>query len=200
MRTFCLLVFGYLFARASADPKVSSTRTDFDNLPSRIIYFEDTSVSSLALSLRWSLIGHAYAVKRQVVLYHDSVERQTWRSQDEGASWELLDSVPSGESWSVVEHPYDNRIVRSSPTLLLSVHVAYCGYQAFILSKSTTQYRTLDRGRTWQTFETPLPPALNSQPLAFHSRKDKWDWIMFTGQRCESLGGWLSKACQDEVS
>jgi hypothetical protein len=77
--------------------------------------------------------------------------------------------------------------------------VADCQYQAFILSKSTTQYRTLDRGRTWQTFETPLPPALNSQPLAFHSKKDKWDWIMFTGQLCESLGGWRGMACQDEV-
>lgn len=36
---------------------------------------------------------------------------------------------------------------------------------------------------------------MGAEVLSFHSRK--WDWIIYTGQRCEAFGGWLGKSCID---
>lgn len=47
----------------------------------------------------------------QVILYHDAADRNVWRSEDEGKSWKLLDGIPQGEAWSVVEHPFNSRTV-----------------------------------------------------------------------------------------
>lgn len=65
------------------------------------------------------------------------------------------------------------------------------------MTGGTKQYRTLDRGTTWAPFETAIPPTLGSAALSFHAQK--WDWIIFTGQRCEGMGGWKGKVCKDEV-
>ena len=50
----------------------------------------------------------------QVVLYHDQLGKNVWRSGNEGKSWEIVDGVPMGQSLLVVEHPYDSKIVRRS--------------------------------------------------------------------------------------
>jgi hypothetical protein len=69
--------------------------------------------------------------------------------------------------------------------------------QAFVLSKGKKHYRTTNRGETWQTFEVPAAPAIASEVLGFHA--DNWEWVLYSGQHCESLGGWLGQTCFDEV-
>jgi len=71
-------------------------------------------------------------------------------------------------------------------------------HKAFILTAETTHYRTMNKGETWSSFKTPLPPSLSANTLGFNAKK--WDWILFTGQKCESQGGWGGKVCHDEVS
>ncbi|GAA5905768.1 hypothetical protein JCM6882_000453 [Rhodosporidiobolus microsporus] len=134
--------------------KPALTHTLFDNLPARILYFDDSPS----------------------VLYHDQLSRNVWRSTDEGKSWHIINGVPKGEAYVVVEHPWDNKI-------------------AFILSPTTTHYRTLNRGETWQSFVTPLAPSLGANTLAFHAKR--WDWVLFTGQECEDKGGWTGRICSD---
>lgn len=56
----------------------------------------------------------------------------------------------------------------------------------------------MNKGETWSSFKTPLPPSLSANTLGFNAKK--WDWILFTGQKCESTGGWGGKVCHDEVS
>jgi hypothetical protein len=102
----------------------------------------------------------------QTVLLHDSAARTTWRSADEGKTWAPVDGVPAGDSWLVVEHPFDTTIVRQTHSRSTAVLTSL---QAFILSKGKTHYRTLNRGQSWQSFEMPSPPALTAAPLAFHS-------------------------------
>lgn len=105
------------------------------------------------------------------MLYHDGASKDVWRSADEGASWFKVKGVPAGEAAFVIEHPYD-----------LSM--------AFILTKGNTHYRSTNRGQSWQTFHTNLPPSSGVSSLRFHSTK--WDWILYAGKKCEqSPWGWL---------
>ncbi|KAI5476446.1 signal sequence binding protein [Pseudohyphozyma bogoriensis] len=151
-----LLALTALAVAAKDDPKPELHHTLFDNLPSKIFYFEDTSV----------------------VMYHDQLGKNIWRSQDEGKTWKILDNVALGEALLLLEHPYDNKI-------------------AFVLTEGTTHYRTMDRGTTWQKWEAPLPPAISANTLSFHA--NKWEWILYTGQACESSGGWKGRTCHDET-
>ncbi|GAA5934219.1 hypothetical protein JCM1841_004702 [Sporobolomyces salmonicolor] len=141
---------------APEGPKPDLTHTLFDNLPSRIMYFDDSPV----------------------VLYHDQIGRNVLRSADEGRRWDHINGVPKGEALMLIEHPYDASI-------------------AFILTSATTHYRTMNRGETWQSFVTPLAPSLGSNTLGFHAKR--WDWILFTGQSCEDMGGWRGRLCHDET-
>lgn len=56
----------------------------------------------------------------------------------------------------------------------------------------------MNRAETWQAFETALPPALTSNTLSFNARKP--EWILYAGQKCETVGGWQAKVCHEEVS
>lgn len=125
-------------------------------MPSKLIYFEDTPI----------------------ILSHDSITRQVWRSRDEGKSWSIIPNVPSGHAWVLVEHAWDNRV-------------------AFILSRGSQHWRSINRGDSWQSFNTSDQPSITGSPLAFHS--SKWNWILFSGQKCESLGTWKGKVCYDQT-
>lgn len=113
-----------------------------------------------------------------IILSHDASTRNVWRSSDEGATWSQIKGVPDGEAWILVEHAWDSKV-------------------AFVLGRGKTHWRTLNSGESWQSWETEETPAITTPPLSFHSVH--WDWILFTGQRCESLGGWRGKICYDEV-
>lgn len=47
----------------------------------------------------------------QDVLYHDPLEQNVWRSNNEGKDWKKVDGVPDGEAVQLVEHPSDNQVV-----------------------------------------------------------------------------------------
>lgn len=112
------------------------------------------------------------------MLYHDGTGKNVYRSSDEGASWTQVDGIPAGAALAVIEHPYD-----------LST--------AFVLTKSKTHYRSTNRGQSWQSFDTDLPPTSGSTSLEFHS--SKWDSILYIGKKCESdVWSWLGgQTCWD---
>ncbi|KAG0144537.1 hypothetical protein CROQUDRAFT_108449 [Cronartium quercuum f. sp. fusiforme G11] len=150
------LIYFTPLIRAATNNQPITTFNTFPNPPTKLIYFEDTPI----------------------ILAHDSVNRLVRRSTDEGKTWKEISNVPKGDSWIILDHPYDNRV-------------------AFILSKTNKHWRTINRGDSWQSFETADQPTIGGSPLAFHSTK--WDWILFNGQKCESLGGWQGKRCYDET-
>ena len=96
----------------------------------------------------------------------------------------------------VIEHPFDNKLVRVHPRLTSSLLTSG---QAFILSRDKTHWRTEDRGKTWHSFDMPLAPALVGRPLSFHSDPKKFGYILYQGTACDNSGGWGSR-CYDEVS
>ncbi|KAI0738712.1 Oligoxyloglucan reducing end-specific cellobiohydrolase [Daedaleopsis nitida] len=112
-------------------------------------------------------------------IYHDVIKGIVYVSPDEGKTWKGAENVPEGQAAMVIDHPFDNRV-------------------AFILSRGTKHWRTLNRGDSWQSFETKIPPALVGRPLSFHSDPKKWEYILFQGTACDKSGGWGSR-CHDET-
>lgn len=51
----------------------------------------------------------------QVVMYHDQISKNVWRSPDEGKTWNVIGGVPMGDAYMVIEHPYDTRVVSNTP-------------------------------------------------------------------------------------
>ncbi|KIM23061.1 hypothetical protein M408DRAFT_28181, partial [Serendipita vermifera MAFF 305830] len=99
------------------------------------------------------------------VFYFDSSTGAVYVSEDEAKSWLLVDSVPSGDAADFIEHPYDNRI-------------------AYILTRGIKHYTTRDRGRTWHSFEVPMPPIRDIDPLSFHANPEKAGYVLYQGTQC----------------
>jgi hypothetical protein len=114
-------------------------------------------------------------------IYYDGTERKVHVSQDSGKSWNKADGIlESDEIIGVIEHPFAHSL-------------------AFALTRGQKHYRTTDRGKSWRSFEVPLPPALVARPLSFHSDSTKSGYILYQGTRCEkSPFGWGS-VCHDET-
>ncbi|KAF8677682.1 Vacuolar protein sorting/targeting protein VPS10 [Rhizoctonia solani] len=100
-----------------------------------------------------------YFEDASAVLYHDSAQANVYLSEDEGKNWSKVKGVPDGHALVLVQHPFNNRM-------------------AFILGDKVTHWRTMDRGRMWQSFEMPHPIAFVPAPLSFHSDEKNSEWIM----------------------
>ncbi|KAF8196799.1 Oligoxyloglucan reducing end-specific cellobiohydrolase [Mycena galopus ATCC 62051] len=109
-------------------------------------------------------------------IYHDSIEGNIYVSSDEGKTWNLPEEIPRGAAAMVLEHPFDR---------------AY----AFVLTRTTTHYRTEDKGKTWRSFEVEIAPALVARPLSFHSKN--YGYILYQGTVCDR-SGW-GAICHDET-
>jgi Sortilin, neurotensin receptor 3, len=126
------------------------------------------------------------------------IEGNVHVSFDEGKSWERAD-IPLGQASMVIEHPFDNKYVsNSTPFSYASMNPRpSSSFQAFVLSRGTTHYRTADRGKSWQKFEMSIPPAFVAMPLSFHSDPTKYGYILYQGTSCDRFG-WGAR-CHDEA-
>ncbi len=84
----CLL--STLFAVVLAQNPTHSINS-FQNLPGRLFFFDDS----------------------ETAVYLDSVEGILYVTQDEGKSWNAAPDIPKGDAAMVIEHPFDNRYVRT---------------------------------------------------------------------------------------
>jgi ferredoxin len=83
-------------------------------------------------------------------------------------------------------------------TFLCHANIRMPMLQAYILSRGKKHWKTMDRGKLWQSFELPVKPAMVANPLAFHADKKKGDHVLYHGTRCEGTFPWVSK-CGAEV-
>jgi hypothetical protein len=160
-----LLAVASLWLTALAgDPIVSVTR--FKNLPSRISYFEDTTVSyMLRHSASSTSMSKADATLRilldeQTVLMHDPQLRNVHVSSDEGASWTLAPGIPENQVVRLVEHPFGHNM-------------------AFALGKEETHWVTYNRGESWQEWVMSVQgreASLGGDVLSFHAEKSGELW------------------------
>lgn len=111
------------------------------------------------------------------VLWHDKVQGLVYSSDDEGKSWSPIKGPAAGDAHFMIMHPYDSR-------------------QAYVLSKGLQHWRTSNRGKTWQRFQTPDPPTDRlGSPLDFHADEKHYNYVIFTGKRCQT--GFFKSVCHD---
>ncbi|KAI9318385.1 hypothetical protein BX666DRAFT_1927417 [Dichotomocladium elegans] len=117
-----------------------------------------------------------YFKDSEVVLWLDANQHMLWRSADQGKHWEQATDIPRDSATYLIEHPFDKE-------------------KAYVLSKGKTHWKTIDQGKTWQSFETSVEPAAYPQ-LSFHAERS--NYVLFHGFRCER-GGWTGMDCKDEM-
>ncbi|WFD26616.1 vacuolar protein sorting/targeting protein PEP1 [Malassezia nana] len=111
------------------------------------------------------------------VLWHDKAQGMVYVSNDEGKSWSPIKGPAAAEAQYLIMHPYDSR-------------------QAYVLSNGLQHWRTSNRGKTWQRFQTPDPPTQRlDNPLDFHADEKHYNHVIFSGKRCQS--GFFKTVCRD---
>ncbi|KIM23057.1 hypothetical protein M408DRAFT_266851 [Serendipita vermifera MAFF 305830] len=121
-----------------------------------------------------------YFENSTVVLYLASRTGDVYISEDEAKTWSPVDGAPNGDAdrLTFMEHPFDNRV-------------------AFILSGGTKHYTTRDRGRTWHSFNVPMPLIWGQYPpLSFHADPEKVGYVLYQGRQCREGSVF---ECQEET-
>ncbi|KAG0173404.1 vacuolar protein sorting/targeting protein PEP1 [Apophysomyces sp. BC1034] len=118
-----------------------------------------------------------YFKDSSVVLWLDVNSHTVWRSDNHGNRWDKVTDVPENQATFLYEHPFDTD-------------------KAYVLGKGKTHWKTTDKGRTWQRFDTPVEPGAGAQHLSFHA--ERANYMLFTGFKC-NLGGWTGLDCRSET-
>ncbi|KAF3769263.1 Oligoxyloglucan reducing end-specific cellobiohydrolase [Cryphonectria parasitica EP155] len=108
-----------------------------------------------------------YFDQSDVILFQDVSSQNVWRSPDGGSTWSIIDDVPDGKAFALVLHEFDNK-------------------RAYILTESTSHWRTEDQGKTWKSFFTDSEfNIFRSQIFNFHASDP--DRIIFNGMDCKGI-------------
>ncbi|EPS40884.1 hypothetical protein H072_5226 [Dactylellina haptotyla CBS 200.50] len=116
------------------------------------------------------------------ILSFDPAHAVVYRSDDSGATWSAI-SEGKGKAYDLYQHPFDNN-------------------KAYILTISDTHYKTEDRGKTWQEWNSIDIPSNRQAPLPamnFHSGKGKSDYIILLAQVCEDAFDFEIGDCQQKA-
>lgn len=108
-----------------------------------------------------------YFTDSEVILFQDETNSNVYRSPDAGVTWEIVDAVPEGHASVLLMHEYDND-------------------RAYILTEGLQHFRTHDRGKTWERFQTETGMSkFRRDILQFHAEIP--DRIIFNGMTCDII-------------
>lgn len=108
-----------------------------------------------------------YFDKTDVILFQDVTTQNVWRSPDGGETWSLVSDVPEGKAFALVLHEFDSK-------------------RAYILTESTSHWRTDDQGKTWKSFFTDSEFNI-FRPEIFNFHAEDPDRIIFNGMDCKGI-------------
>ncbi|KAI8971058.1 hypothetical protein BDB01DRAFT_854995 [Pilobolus umbonatus] len=118
-----------------------------------------------------------YFKDTQIILWLDVTTHSLFRSEDQGKQWTKVTDIGENEATYLYEHPFDSE-------------------RAYVLGKNKVHWKTVDRGKTWKEFSTPVEPATSNSLLSFHA--DRSNYVLFTGFKCK-LGSWTGVDCHQET-
>ncbi|KAF7557667.1 hypothetical protein G7046_g5988 [Stylonectria norvegica] len=101
------------------------------------------------------------------------VQHKFWRTIDHGKSWTQV--LEKEEIRNIYPHQYFSDVV-------------------FFTTTTEKVLYTIDHGQSFHSFKVP-PQATHSPSLSFHP--DRKDWLIWTAQTCETVGG--SEQCNREA-
>ncbi|SPQ19392.1 c90402aa-4757-4aad-9602-328fd3eb247e [Thermothielavioides terrestris] len=108
-----------------------------------------------------------YFPDSDVVLFQDTEDNNVYRSDDHGVNWERVGAVPEGRAWLLYMHQFDSN-------------------RAYILTEGDTHFRTSDRGKTWEKFDSGAEMSMfRGDILQFHAADP--DRIIFNGMACQGI-------------
>lgn len=108
-----------------------------------------------------------YFENSDVILFQDIGSNNVFRSDDAGATWKRVEAVPDGEAYLLYMHEYDSE-------------------RAYILTTGIQHWRTHDRGKTWDMFQTDAEMSMfRGDVLQFHAEVP--DRIIFNGMDCQGI-------------
>ena len=108
-----------------------------------------------------------YFPDSDTVLFQDIEDNNVYRSDDHGGKWARVDAVPEGKAWLLYMHQYDSS-------------------RAYILTEGLSHFRTADRGKTWDKFNSGAEMSMfRGDILQFHAADP--DRILFNGMACEGV-------------
>jgi hypothetical protein len=101
-----------------------------------------------------------------VLLFEDGISHNVYRSEDAGVSWEMVRGDMEGRLLELSMHEYDRK-------------------RAYIISNENTHWRTDDRGKTWEPFQTAAQASIFRQALTYHAGDP--DRIIFNAMDCTGI-------------
>ncbi|KAH8910703.1 putative vacuolar protein sorting-associated protein [Coniochaeta sp. PMI_546] len=108
-----------------------------------------------------------YFENSDVIIFQHLGSNDVYRSPDAGATWERVEAVPEGKAYLLYMHEYDSE-------------------RAYILTQGIQHYRTHDRGKTWEMFQTDAEVSMfRADVLQFHAEIP--DRIIFNGMDCQGI-------------
>lgn len=108
-----------------------------------------------------------YFPDSDTVLFQDQDDNNVYRSDDHGEKWARVDAVPEGKAWLLFMHQFDSS-------------------RAYILTEGLTHFRTTDRGKTWDKFDSGAEMSMfRGDILQFHASDP--DRILFNGMVCQGI-------------
>jgi photosystem II stability/assembly factor-like uncharacterized protein len=108
-----------------------------------------------------------YFPDSDTVLFQDTDDNNVYRSDDHGEKWARVDAVPEGKAWLLYMHQFDSS-------------------RAYILTEGLTHFRTTDRGKTWDKFDSGAEMSMfRGDIMQFHATDP--DRILFNGMVCQGI-------------
>ncbi|RSL56614.1 Vacuolar protein sorting/targeting protein 10 [Fusarium sp. AF-6] len=142
-RVFWLSLLWTAVSAKQDKPKIDSVM--LEHPPLNLNYFEDSDV----------------------IVFQDIEERNIYRSEDAGFTWNKVSDLPDGGSAFLYLHPFESQT-------------------AFVLTKDRKHYKTEDRGKSWTEFDSgSMPSAFQPDTLIFHAGDPKR--IIFNGMNCDGI-------------
>ncbi|KAJ0376659.1 vacuolar protein sorting/targeting protein PEP1 [Colletotrichum chrysophilum] len=129
---------------ARDDPTISVTTTKHP--PAGLSYFEDSDV----------------------ILYHDISERNIYRTDDAGVTWNKVKGIPDDKAALFVMHEFDKS-------------------RAYVLTETNKHYRTTDKGKTWNEFDSVIEKSFFQGADILHFHAGDPDRIIFGGMQCAGI-------------
>ncbi|OLN81413.1 Vacuolar protein sorting/targeting protein 10 [Colletotrichum chlorophyti] len=108
-----------------------------------------------------------YFEDSDVILYQDVGDKNIYRSEDAGVTWNKAADIPDDKAYLLVMHEFDKS-------------------RAYVITESNEHWKTTDKGKSWHKFESLAgTSAFREDILHFHAGDP--DRIIFNGMDCAGI-------------
>ncbi|KAL0939268.1 vacuolar protein sorting protein [Colletotrichum truncatum] len=109
-----------------------------------------------------------YFEDSDVILYHDVSERNIYRTEDAGVTWNKIKDIPDDKVALFTMHEFDKN-------------------RAYVITEGKEHYKTTDRGKTWEKFDSVVDTSYFQGADILHFHASDPDRVIFGGMECAGI-------------